>query len=111
MTDIRDDIKHSKFYSLNSLRKAIKSISSHTSLLINFKMSGIPFPIVSFQPFLDGLDEEQARVAQELYDAFHTIGWIYLKDFGISQQEIEEMFSAVSDFKTHLLQNHNTDEA
>lgn len=64
-------------------------------------MADIPFPIVSFQPFLNGSDEEQARVAQELYDAFHKFGWIYLKDFGITQDEIEQMFSAVSDVNTH----------
>lgn len=67
-------------------------------------MSDIPFPMVSFRPFLHGSDKEQARVAQELYDAFHTFGWIYLKDFGISQDEIEKMFSAVSDVNTSIVQ-------
>ncbi len=58
-------------------------------------MSEIPFPIVSFKPFLTGTEEEQRKVAQDLYDAFHKFGWIYLKDFGISQEEIEEMFAIV----------------
>lgn len=53
------------------------------------------FPIVSFQPFLSGNPESQIKVAQELYDAFHTYGWVYLKDFGISEAEIDDMFAHV----------------
>ena len=41
-------------------------------------------------------EAEKRAVAQELYNAFHTYGWIYLKDFGISADEIDEMFAAVS---------------
>jgi isopenicillin N synthase-like dioxygenase len=58
-------------------------------------MSETSFPIVSFKPFLTGTEAEQRKVAQELYDAFHKFGWIYLKDFGINQEEIEEMFAIV----------------
>tara|TARA_R110002060_G_scaffold59808_7_gene69617 strand:- start:928 stop:1167 length:240 start_codon:yes stop_codon:yes gene_type:complete len=54
------------------------------------------FPIVSFQNFISGSEAEKRAVAQELYNAFHTYGWIYLKDFGISADEIDEMFAAVS---------------
>lgn len=53
------------------------------------------FPIVSFQNFISGSEAEKRAVAQELYNAFHTYGWIYLKDFGISADEIDEMFAAV----------------
>lgn len=59
-------------------------------------MSKVSFPVITFQPFLDGTEDEQRKVAQELYDAFHTYGWIYLKDFGIRQDEIEKMFAMVS---------------
>jgi len=51
------------------------------------------FPIVSFAPFLSGSEDGQRKVASELYNAFHTYGWVYLKDFGISQEEIDEMFA------------------
>jgi len=53
------------------------------------------FPIVSFQNFISGSVEEKRAVAQELYNAFHTFGWIYLRDFGISQAQIDEMFATV----------------
>lgn len=53
------------------------------------------FPIISFQPFLTGSPEARKAVAKELYNAFHTYGWVYLKDFGISEEEIDEMFSYV----------------
>lgn len=55
-----------------------------------------PFPIISFQPFLTGSKAEQEALAKELYNAFHTYGWVYLKDFGISQEEINESFKYVS---------------
>lgn len=56
-------------------------------------MSSLSFPVVSFAPFLTGSESEQRAVAQELYDAFHTYGWVYLKDFGISEEEVQEMFA------------------
>ncbi len=54
-----------------------------------------PFPIVSFQAFLDGTPEGRREVAYRLYDAFHNVGWVYLKDIGISQSEIDDMFRRV----------------
>ncbi|KAH8803360.1 hypothetical protein F5884DRAFT_739701 [Xylogone sp. PMI_703] len=55
-------------------------------------MASTSFPIVSFQKFLNGTEIEKHGVAQELYEAFHTYGWVYLQDFGISPEEIDEMF-------------------
>jgi isopenicillin N synthase-like dioxygenase len=54
------------------------------------------FPVVSFEPFLHGSEGQQRSVAQELYDAFSVYGWIYLKDFGISQEEVDELFATVN---------------
>ncbi|KAK0661119.1 2-oxoglutarate-Fe(II) type oxidoreductase [Lasiodiplodia hormozganensis] len=53
------------------------------------------FPIISFAPFLDpnAPESEQRAVAQKLYDAFHTYGWVYLRDFGISDEEVADMFA------------------
>ncbi|CAK7227151.1 hypothetical protein SBRCBS47491_006472 [Sporothrix bragantina] len=64
-------------------------------------MAGISnpsFPIISFEPFLKGDFDAKVKVAQELYDAFHTYGWVYLKDFGISEEEIDEMFEHSKSF-------------
>ena len=58
-------------------------------------MTEVNFPIVSFQNFISGTQEEKSAVAQELYNAFHKFGWIYLKDFGISADEIDQMFAIV----------------
>lgn len=58
-------------------------------------MASTSFPIVSFQEFLTGSEVEKRAVAQKLYNAFHTYGWVYLKDFGISAEEIDEMFAMV----------------
>ena len=55
-------------------------------------------PIVSFAPFLHGSREEQNTVAQQVYDAFSTVGFIYLKDHGIAQSEVEAVFREVGHF-------------
>jgi hypothetical protein len=53
------------------------------------------FPVISFQEFLTGSEVEKRAVAQKLYNAFHTYGWVYLQDFAISADEIDEMFAMV----------------
>jgi isopenicillin N synthase-like dioxygenase len=59
-------------------------------------MSSTSFPLTSFQEFLTGSEVEKRSVAQKLYNAFHTYGWVYLQDFGISAVEIDEMFTMVN---------------
>lgn len=53
-------------------------------------------PVVSFAPFLSGNKEERQKVARQVYDAFSTVGFIYLKDHGISQSDVEQVFREVS---------------
>lgn len=58
-------------------------------------MAPVSFPVISFQEFLTGSEVEKRAVAQKLYDAFHTYGWVYLEDFGIAPSEIDDMFAIV----------------
>lgn len=53
-------------------------------------------PIVSFGPFLSGGKDAQYEVAKQAYDAFSTVGFIYLKDHGIAQSDVHAMFKEVS---------------
>lgn len=53
-------------------------------------------PVVSFGPFLSGSKDAQYEVAKQVYDAFSTVGFIYLKDHGIAQPEVNAMFKEVS---------------
>lgn len=53
-------------------------------------------PVVSFAPFFSGSREDQHAVAQKVYDAFSTVGFIYLKDHGIPQDEVDAIFEEVS---------------
>jgi isopenicillin N synthase-like dioxygenase len=39
--------------------------------------------VVSFERFLNGNDEDRRVVAKEIYDAFSTVGWVYVKDHGV----------------------------
>lgn len=52
--------------------------------------------VVSFERFINGNDADKRAVAQELYEAFSTVGWVYLKDHGIPQERVDEIFALVS---------------
>lgn len=52
-------------------------------------------PLVSFEPFLHGNAKERAEVAQQVYQAFHDVGFLYLKDCGISQDRVAQIFEMV----------------
>jgi isopenicillin N synthase-like dioxygenase len=56
--------------------------------------------VVSFERFINGDDSEQRAVAKELYEAFSTVGWVYLKDHGIPQERVDEIFALVSSSRT-----------
>jgi isopenicillin N synthase-like dioxygenase len=51
--------------------------------------------VVSFDRFINGNNEEKRAVAKHLYQAFSTVGWVYLKDHGIPQERVDEMFELV----------------
>ena len=51
--------------------------------------------IVSFDRFIHGIDEDKRAVAKQLYNAFSTVGWVYLKDHGIPQERVDETFNLV----------------
>lgn len=55
-----------------------------------------PIPIVSFKQFLTGNRQCQKQVAKQVYDAFSTVGFIYLRDHGIPNARVEEIFDLVS---------------
>ena len=52
-------------------------------------------PVVSFGNFLSGNREDQQEVAKQVYGAFSTVGFIYLKDHGIPQARVNEIFGLV----------------
>ncbi|KAF2792882.1 Clavaminate synthase-like protein [Melanomma pulvis-pyrius CBS 109.77] len=54
--------------------------------------------VVSFERFINGDDADKRAVAKELYEAFSTVGWVYLKDHGIPQTRVEEIFELAKRF-------------
>ena len=59
-------------------------------------------PVVSFSNFLTGNREDQEEVAKQVYNAFSTVGFIYLKDYGIPQTRVDEIINLVSFFQLLL---------
>ncbi|KAH7357377.1 hypothetical protein BKA66DRAFT_473494 [Pyrenochaeta sp. MPI-SDFR-AT-0127] len=54
--------------------------------------------IVSFGKFINGDDADRHAVAKQLYNAFSTVGWAYLKDHGIPQERVDEIISLAKTF-------------
>ena len=55
-------------------------------------------PITSFQPFLTGDTAAQRDVAKQIYDAFCTVGFIYIKDHGIPPSSFQSIFNESARF-------------
>lgn len=66
--------------------------------------------VVSFDRFINGDASEKRAVAKQLYDAFSTVGWVYLKDHGIPQERVDEIFTLVSlgSLSQHFPNTHTT---
>lgn len=58
-------------------------------------MMANPIPVVSFSKFLTGDRADQKEVARQVYEAFSDVGFIYLKDHGVPQSRVEEIFALV----------------
>lgn len=50
-------------------------------------------PIIDMGPFLEGIEAGRHQVAQEIYKAAHEVGFIYLKNFGMSDDLLEAAFT------------------
>lgn len=55
-------------------------------------------PVIDFAPFLTGNAAMRQAVAQQIYQACHEIGFIYLKNPGISPTLIEQLFNNSKQF-------------
>lgn len=51
--------------------------------------------IVFFDRFINGDAIQKRAVAQEVYDAFSSVGWVYIADHGIPQTRVDEVFGLV----------------
>ncbi len=55
-------------------------------------------PLIDMDPFLQGSEEQRREVADEFYEAAHEVGFLYLKNFGIEPQFINEAFQLSQSF-------------
>ena len=49
--------------------------------------------VVDMEPYREGGKEGRKKVAQEIYDAAHNVGFLYLKNYGMSESLLETAFS------------------
>jgi isopenicillin N synthase-like dioxygenase len=53
-------------------------------------------PVVDFASFRTGSAEDRKRIALEVDDALRTAGFFYLRNHGIPQPKIQDLFEKVS---------------
>ncbi|MBA3649415.1 MAG: isopenicillin N synthase family oxygenase [Chitinophagales bacterium] len=55
-------------------------------------------PVVDLAEFVSGSDSRKKRFVQELGDAYHEVGFVAVKNHGISEKLIEELYREVKAF-------------
>lgn len=60
--------------------------------------TSIEIPVIDFEPFISGDVVAQQAVSRQIYQACHEIGFMYLKNLGISPSLIEQVFDQTKQF-------------
>jgi isopenicillin N synthase-like dioxygenase len=55
-------------------------------------------PVVDFEPFLKGTREDRTAVSNELIAHMKEYGFVYLKNYGMSNEVVEKMFKMSKEF-------------
>lgn len=58
--------------------------------------SDSPIPIVDFGPFYTGDAAAKKAVAEQVDNAFQTVGFVYLKNHEVPQEKVDGAFEWVS---------------
>ncbi|MGB3790008.1 MAG: 2-oxoglutarate and iron-dependent oxygenase domain-containing protein [Phormidesmis sp.] len=58
----------------------------------------VGIPLIDFAPFLTNDAKEQQQIAQQIYHACRTVGFLYLKNHGISEEAIAQTFTQARSF-------------
>ncbi len=58
----------------------------------------INIPLIDFNPFINGNADEKKVVAEQIYRACHEIGFMYLKNLGVSSRVLQKMFDSSQHF-------------
>lgn len=53
-------------------------------------------PIIDLEPAHSGSQEEVAKIAHEVYQAFKHVGFAYIKNHGVAQDLVDEAFTWVT---------------
>jgi isopenicillin N synthase-like dioxygenase len=62
------------------------------------KLSFNEVPIVDLGPLASGSDADRATVAAELAEACGRVGFVYLKNHGVSRADVDGIFQTAADF-------------
>ena len=52
-------------------------------------------PLVDFDQYLHGSEKEKLEVATEIDSAFQNVGFVYLINHGVAQEEVDKCFEWV----------------
>lgn len=60
--------------------------------------TSVQIPVIDFEPFLQQDETAQQAVAKQIYQACHEVGFMYLKNSGLSQNLVNEIFQQFQRF-------------
>jgi isopenicillin N synthase-like dioxygenase len=62
-------------------------------------------PLIDFDPFLNGTDEDRRRVSLEIGDACRNVGFFYLSNHGISSSIIQNVYQQAKHFFSQSIED------
>lgn len=74
----------------------MRSNESHT---MHNSQDNIAIPIIDLEPMRSGTSPEATRTSKDVFEAFRGVGFAYIKNHGVPQPLIDQMFEWVSSFK------------
>lgn len=67
-------------------------LSKNTMVSLDYSQADFSVPIVDFAPFLHGNKQQRSQTAQEMVQVMKEVGFMYVVNHGIPQEDQERMF-------------------
>ena len=76
----------------------VRSVSAKTPGLESRSVAFTEIPVIDFSAMTSGSMQDKKEMAEDIYRACTEVGFLYIKNHGISQSSIERLFSASREF-------------
>lgn len=74
------------------------------------KAEQLAIPIIDLEPIRSGTSDKAHATGKELYEAFRSVGFAYIKNHGISQEVVDEAFAWVRLYTWAIAEKHKVSQ-